>query len=104
MLSALAVGVPVGFLLGGAFFGGLWLTVRHAAGVRHPAPWFALSLLGRLGVVLAGFWALGRGAPLRLAAALAGFIAARAVVLRLTAGTGGRPVSHHGGEVHGTQS
>lgn len=73
-----------GALLGGVFFGGLWWTVQHAAVSATPARWFLGSLVARIAIVLAGFYAFGAGQPLRLALCLLGFVLARALVLRVT--------------------
>jgi F1F0 ATPase subunit 2 len=80
----LALSLITGVALGVIFFGGLWWTVRKGTGARRPALWFAASLLLRTGIVLAGFYFLGRGDWMRMAACLVGFIAARLLVMRLT--------------------
>ncbi|MBI1358420.1 MAG: ATP synthase subunit I [Acidobacteria bacterium] len=95
MVEALALAAPfaAGLLLGAVFFGGLWWTVRKALSASRPALWFLASLLLRTGLVLGGFyWLAGGGWP-RLAAALAGFVAARILALRLTESRGARPSS-----------
>ena len=79
----------VGALLAGAcfgvvFFGGLWWTVRRAAASPVPARWFLGSLVLRTTMVLAGFFAVGAGQPLRIGLCLLGFLLARAIVLRVT--------------------
>jgi F1F0 ATPase subunit 2 len=73
-----------GSALGAIFFGGLWWTVRRGVSSGQPALWFLVSGPLRLGVVVAGFYFAGGGQWRRLASALAGFIAARLVVLWLT--------------------
>lgn len=73
-----------GGLLGGIFFAGLWWTVRRAVLSPTPARWFLGSLVLRTAIVLAGFYAVGAGQPVRLALCLLGFLLARAVVLRVT--------------------
>lgn len=73
-----------GGLLGGVFFGGLWWTVQRAAASAAPARWFLGSLVVRMVFVLAGFYAVGAGQPLRLGLCLLGFVLARAIVLRFT--------------------
>jgi F1F0 ATPase subunit 2 len=72
LLACLAGGV-----LAAAFFAGLWWTVRRGLVARQPAPWFLASLVLRMGVVLAGFWFVGRGHWERLLACLVGFAIAR---------------------------
>lgn len=70
--------------LGVIFFGGLWWTVRKGMASAQPALWFFGSLLIRVVLVLAGFYFVGVGDWKRLLACLAGFIAARLIILRLT--------------------
>ena len=82
-LTLLLAGLA-GAALGAIFFGGLWWTVRQAVPSRHPARWFLASGLLRTGIVLAGFYLVGRGQWPQLLAALVGFIVARLVVMWLT--------------------
>jgi F1F0 ATPase subunit 2 len=80
----LAFALVAGLLLGAIFFGGLWWTVRKAVLAKQPALWFLISMLTRMGIVLAGFYFVGRGDWRRLASCLLGFIVARFFVIRLT--------------------
>jgi len=80
----LALALVAGLLLGVIFFGGLWWTVRRGLFAGSPALWFLGSLLLRMGIVLAGFYFVGRGDWQRLLTCLLGFIIARFIVLRLT--------------------
>lgn len=73
-----------GAVLGLAFFGGLWWTVRHAARSPTPARWFIGSLVVRTALVLVGFYAVGVGQPAQIVLCLLGFLLARAIVLRVT--------------------
>jgi len=73
-----------GGALGTVFFGGLWWTIRKAVGSPRPALWFFISLMLRMGIVLAGLYFVGGGQWQRLVACLIGIIVARFVVLRLT--------------------
>lgn len=73
-----------GGLLGVVFFGGLWWTVRRGALSPTPARWFLGSLVLRTAIVLAGFYVVGAGQPVRLGLCLLGFLLARAIVLRAT--------------------
>ncbi len=73
-----------GAALGGIFFVGLWWTVQLATLARNPAPWFLVSLLLRMGVVLGGFFYVGGRHWDRLAACAAGFVAARVIVTVLS--------------------
>ena len=73
-----------GMLLGTFFFWGLWFTVKKGLESRRPALWFLGSLLIRLGVTLAGFYAVSQHHWERTIICLAGFLVARAIVTRLT--------------------
>ena len=70
--------------LGVIFFGGLWWTVRKGVSSERPAFWFFGSLLLRMGIVLGGFYFIGRGDWQRIIVCLLGFIIARIIVMRLT--------------------
>jgi F1F0 ATPase subunit 2 len=80
----LALALVAGLGLGVIFFGGLWWTVRKGMFTKSPALWFLASLLLRMGIVLAGFYSVGRGDWQRLVVCLLGFVIARFLVLRLT--------------------
>ena len=80
----IVLALVVGFLLGTIFFGGLWWTVRKGMSSKSPALWFLGSMLLRMGIVLAGFYFIGRGDWQRLVVCLLGFIIARIIVIRLT--------------------
>jgi F1F0 ATPase subunit 2 len=86
----LVVALVAGLGLGAIFFGGLWWTVRKGVLSKQPALWFVGSMLLRMGLVLAGFYYIGREDWKRLAACLLGFIIARWIVMRLTRA----PVEH----------
>ena len=73
-----------GLLLGVIFFGGLWWTVRKGLTAGQPALWFFGSMLLRMGIMLAGFYFVGRGDWRRLLACLFGFVVARFVVTWVT--------------------
>jgi len=79
-----------GMLLGAAFFGGLWYTVRRGLSSQRPALWFLGSLLLRTSMVMAGFYFVAGDRWSRLLACLLGFVVARFVVTRLA----GPPVVH----------
>jgi F1F0 ATPase subunit 2 len=83
-LLLLALSLVAGLLLGTIFFGGLWWTVRKGVFSKSPALWFLGSMLLRMGIVLAGFYFVGRGDWQRLVTCLLGFIIARFIVMRLT--------------------
>lgn len=69
--------------LGALFFGGLWWTVRRAAGSKWAPLWFPVSLLFRSALALAGFYAVSAGHLDRLALCLLGFVMARLAAARL---------------------
>jgi len=73
-----------GWALGAIFFGGLWWTVRKGLTSPHPALWFFSSMLLRMGLVLAGFYFIGRGHWERLLLCLLGLVMARLLVTWLT--------------------
>lgn len=81
---SLALAGLAGMILGTIFFGGLWWTVRFGLSSKQPAPWFFVSLLLRMSIVLVGFLVLARGHWQRLVAGLLGFVAARLIVTCLT--------------------
>lgn len=73
-----------GSLLGAAFYGSLWWTVRRGLPSPRPALWFLASMAMRTGIALAGIYLIGAGHWERLAACLLGFLMARPFVARLT--------------------
>lgn len=81
---ALSLACMAGGLLGAAFVGGLWWTVRRAVSSEHPALWFSASLVFRLGVTSAGFYFASAGHWERLLWCLLGFTAGSVLVTRLT--------------------
>lgn len=80
----LVLALVAGLLLGAVFFGGLWWTVRKGLTAKRPALWFLSSMLLRTGITLGGFYLVGDHDVWRLLACLAGFVAARLIVTRLT--------------------
>jgi F1F0 ATPase subunit 2 len=80
----LTLAIVAGILLGAIFFGGLWWTVRKGVFSKSPALWFLGSMLLRMGIVLVGFYFVGRGDWRRLVVCLLGFIVARFIVMRLS--------------------
>ncbi|WP_313952601.1 ATP synthase subunit I [Accumulibacter sp.] len=83
-LFALVLAGMAGFALGVVFFGGLWWTVQKAVSSRRPALLFLGSLLLRMSLALAGFYAVGHSDWQRLLACLFGFVVVRFVAVRLT--------------------
>ncbi len=83
-LAGIAFASLAGFLLGAFYFGGLWWTVRKAMASKGPALWFMTSLVLRTSIVITGFFFVSGDDWRRWLAALAGFVLARLVVIRLT--------------------
>jgi len=79
LLLSGAAGVALGLF----FFGGLWWTIRKSLTSGRPALWILASFLLRTGVTLSGFYFVSGDHWERLAACMAGFLAARFVVTRL---------------------
>jgi F1F0 ATPase subunit 2 len=77
--------LAAGLFLGALFFGGLWWTLKRGITAKNPALWFAVSLLLRLSVCLAGFYAVSASGWRSLLVSLLGFIIARVAVTRFTA-------------------
>ncbi len=71
-----------GFGIGLASIGGLWLTVRYAAGRSRRLTALAASHLFRMSLTAAGFYAVSRESPGLVVPALAGFWIARRVLIR----------------------
>jgi len=80
MALAFIAGAGLGIL----FFGGLWFTVKQALVSRYSALLFLGSSVVRTGLVLVGFYFVAQGSWQRLVIAVAGFIAGRFLVIRLT--------------------
>jgi F1F0 ATPase subunit 2 len=83
-LLTLMFACAAGTALGAVFFGGLWWTIRQGVSSRQPALWFFGSLVLRMGITLAGFYAVAGGRWERVAACLLGFVTARLGVTWLT--------------------
>jgi F1F0 ATPase subunit 2 len=80
----IVVALISGLILGVLFFGGLWLTVKKALGTKYSALWFLGSSILRTALVLTGFYFVSQGSLSQLLISVAGFIAARFLVLRIT--------------------
>ena len=80
--AGIALAGGAGVLIGLFYFSGLWWTVKKLPFRQKPALWMFGSLLVRLAVVLPAFYLAAGGDWVRFAACLAGFIAARMVLVR----------------------
>lgn len=78
----LSLGLAAGAALGGLYLMGLWWTVRRLGRAARPGLLLAASLAVRLGLLLGGLWWLADGHWQRLAAAVAGFVVVRALLVR----------------------
>ncbi len=85
---ALPLAALAGVLLGLFFFGGLWWTLRRAMNSARPALWVGASLLLRMGCTAGGFVVVSAGDWQRMLACLLGFLAARWLVVRMSAERG----------------
>jgi F1F0 ATPase subunit 2 len=83
-IPGLFLSVLGGLVLGTAFFGGLWWTVRRGLASSKAGLWFTGSFLLRTMIVIMGFWFIAQGDWRRMASCVAGFLAARIVMVRLT--------------------
>jgi len=81
--SALLLSLLAGTVLGTLFFGSLWWTIRKGLTSKRSASLFLTSLLLRMGVLVAGFYFVGRGHPQRMGACLIGFVLARLIVTQM---------------------
>jgi F1F0 ATPase subunit 2 len=82
-LVLLALALAAGLGLGAFYFGGLWLTIKRLPTARHPALLAMGSFCGRTVVVVGGIYLATGGADWRrVLACLAGFIAARSLMVR----------------------
>lgn len=72
-----------GLLLGAFFFGGLWWSLIKGLHSSRPGLWQFTSLMVRMGVTLAGFYAVGGGQWQRLMSCGLGFVIARFLVVRM---------------------
>ena len=82
--ETLTLAWAAGAALGAIFFGGLWWTVRKGVSSKQPALWFLGSLLLRMSIALAGFYAVSGRHWERLLLCLLGFVMARLAVTWLT--------------------
>ena len=81
-------GVGAGAVMGGLYFGALWMTVARLARVSRPGQFWAASFVLRLSLLLLAFYGLVSWGWVVMASAMAGFLAARQAWLRFK---GARP-------------
>lgn len=77
LVLAWVAGVGLGLF----YFGGLWLTIRQLPTCRWPAPLLVGSFVGRMAVVLFGFYFVMDGRWERVLACLIGFVIARHLLI-----------------------
>ena len=70
-------GAAAGLLMGGLYFGGLWITVNRVVGARNPQLLLGVSFLGRFALLLAAFYLLLLPGWEAAAGGMFGFLAAR---------------------------
>ena len=75
------VGSVAGILLGGMFFGGLWLSVQRVRKTRHKKAFFFVSWAIRSVILCSGLFYLGRYNVISLLCATAGLLVTRTVVV-----------------------
>jgi F1F0 ATPase subunit 2 len=80
----MALSLISGLILGVIFFGGLWLTVKKAVAGKNTALWLAGSSIIRIAIVLIGFYYVSDGSWQRMLLCVAGFIAARLLLIWVT--------------------
>jgi F1F0 ATPase subunit 2 len=81
---ALIAALLEGLLIGFAFFGGLWWTVRKGVMSAHPASLFLGSLVVRTTITVGAFYFISMGGWRPLIICLIGFVIGRMLVVRLT--------------------
>jgi F1F0 ATPase subunit 2 len=86
-LTGLAIGALAGAGIGAAYFLWLWWTLQGLVDRRRAGLWFVVNVAARLVLAVAGFGLVARWLGWQaLAAALAGFVVARVVLLRRLTG------------------
>lgn len=71
-----------GVLLGGFFFGSLWITVRQLPTTAWPMRLVVGSYIGRLAIALLGFYLIMQGDWRRAIAGLVGFLIVRTIFVQ----------------------
>ncbi|MEK6238668.1 MAG: ATP synthase subunit I [Planctomycetales bacterium] len=80
---SLLTAAATGMTLGGFYFGSLWWTVRRATQARRPSRLLIASFLIRVTVFAVGCAAVSGGRGEGVFACLLGFLAARAIAIRI---------------------
>jgi F1F0 ATPase subunit 2 len=70
-----------GAVLGGFFFGSLWITVRQLPTTGWPIRLIMGSYLGRMAIALVGFYWISQADWQRAIAAVLGFVTLRSLIL-----------------------
>lgn len=78
LAATFAAGMGLGFI----YLLGLWYTVRRQSTLKNPGLWLFVSVVGRLALLLAGFYLVMAGSWQRLLACFAGFMVVRVVMTR----------------------
>jgi F1F0 ATPase subunit 2 len=97
LILRLAWPLVAGAALGLFYFGLMWLTVNQLQNSRAPVALLMISFFGRLAVTLYGFYLVSGRQGDRLIAALAGFVAARLVMVAYLRPTAPRAGGKGGG-------
>lgn len=85
-MTALALALAAGIVLGLIFYGGLWWTVQKGLTSAYAPWWFMLSFWLRLAIALGGFYVVAQGDWKNLLACFAGFMLGRIALRLLTKG------------------
>ncbi len=83
IIISLVLSAIGGAIIGGFYFGVMWLTVRRLPQARRPAVFILGGFIVRLVVALVGLYLIMGGRWERAAAALVGFVLVRAVLTRV---------------------
>jgi len=97
-IAAFLAAAAGGAVLGAAYLALLWRSVRGLVSAGHPGSWMLGGAVARTAGVGAGLWLVSSGDGLRLAAALAGFLAVRIATTAVVR----RPTPHAGGDLPGS--
>lgn len=87
MILQLALSFVSGMALAALHLGGLWWSTRQLATAARPAAMLAISSVIRLGITLAGFFAIAGFGAAAVTAGLAGFVLVRLTTVRLATST-----------------